>query len=81
MDAFLIRDLDSRISPREHAAVSAFLGNRKKKFLHVMRDHPAHQSSMLAGMWGAMLDSRETRRKFLVSFKSMLKVRVVRLCW
>ena len=43
----LFRDLDSRPSQREKAAVEQWL--RSKHAFHVMRDHPGHDMAMLAG--------------------------------
>jgi hypothetical protein len=53
---FLIRDVDSRISPREALAVEAWV--RSGRPFHTMRDHPSHTIyaragfPMQAGMWG-----------------------------
>jgi hypothetical protein len=44
------RDADSRISQREYAAVSEWL--QSSKAIHVMRDHPRHNSAILGGLWG-----------------------------
>jgi hypothetical protein len=54
---FCSRDTDSRLSPREKAAVDAWIVSKKK--FHVMRDHPSHsrQHAMLAGMWCATGDA------------------------
>lgn len=49
-DVFIVRDLDSRLNPRESAAVAAWL--QSGKFAHVMRDHPLHDVAMVGGMWG-----------------------------
>lgn len=52
MDAerVIFRDLDSRPGQREVAAVRAWEASNKG--IHVMRDHPAHMATVLAGMWG-----------------------------
>lgn len=50
-DIVLSRDCDSRIGPREVAAVQAWLESGKK--FHIMRDHVAHQFPILGGMWGS----------------------------
>lgn len=54
----LFRDADSRLSPREVAAVNEWLASDKDA--HLMRDHPFHWPSIMAGMWGcksgALLD-------------------------
>jgi len=67
---FLSRDLDSRLSAREAAAVNQFL--RSDRMVHVMRDNPNHSASMMGGMWGARLDPT-TRQQFKSSFRRMFK--------
>ncbi|MBK1837956.1 tetratricopeptide repeat protein [Azospirillum sp. YIM B02556] len=47
---FVCRDCDSRVGPRERAAVEAWIASGTP--FHVMRDHPLHGELMLAGMWG-----------------------------
>ena len=47
-----VRDADSRVSPREAAAVAEWV--RSGVAAHVMRDHPNHQFVMNSGMWGAV---------------------------
>nr|WP_295832071.1 tetratricopeptide repeat protein [uncultured Azospirillum sp.] len=49
---FICRDSDSRVGPRERAAVEAWIVSGKP--FHVMRDHPLHSELMLAGMWGGV---------------------------
>ncbi|XP_047499125.1 uncharacterized protein LOC125045739 [Penaeus chinensis] len=49
--AMVVRDTDSPISSREAAAVEQWLASNKT--FHVMRDHPQHDTTILAGMWGA----------------------------
>jgi hypothetical protein len=50
-DPILIRDCDSRLNPREVAAVTEWLASGRK--FHVMHDHPDHAGwPMLCGMWG-----------------------------
>jgi hypothetical protein len=44
------RDLDSALTPRERAAVDAWLASNKS--FHAMRDNPVHSTPMLGGMWG-----------------------------
>ena len=46
----LFRDTDSRLSLREVAAVNEWLASDKEA--HLMRDHPFHWPSIMAGMWG-----------------------------
>ena len=50
-DPILVRDCDSRLNPREAAAVAAWLASGHK--FHVMHDHRDHADwPMLGGMWG-----------------------------
>ena len=71
VDLFVSRDLDSRYSLREQAAVTEWLEDRA--VIHVMRDHPAHPFSMLGGMWGAKLHNGLVRRLFERSWKDILR--------
>ena len=70
VDLFVSRDLDSRYSLREEAAVAEWLADEAE--IHVMRDHPAHPFSMLGGMWGAKLDNGLVRRLFKSSWRDIL---------
>jgi len=67
VDFYLSRDLDSRISDREVAAVNEFLESDRD--IHVMRDHPAHSTYILGGTWGAKVDKQ--RRSFMDAFKKL----------
>ena len=51
VEAFLSRDCDSRLSPREAAAVKEWLDS--PRLIHVIRDHPEHSTPILGGLWGA----------------------------
>lgn len=50
VELFIVRDVDSRITEREQ--VSVFEWIESGKILHIMRDHPHHQYTILGGMWG-----------------------------
>lgn len=50
VDVFIVRDTDSRLSVREKEAVNEWLSSDKG--LHIMRDHPYHNSLIMGGMWG-----------------------------
>jgi hypothetical protein len=50
MSHVIFRDADSRMSAREAAAVEEWIGSGKP--FHLMRDHPFHWPSIMAGMWG-----------------------------
>lgn len=49
---YLVRDTDSQLNHREHAAVSEWMISGFS--VHIMRDHPYHTSSMMGGMWGGV---------------------------
>ncbi len=51
VEAFIIRDTDSRIGPREAGSVNQWLESGKAA--HVIRDHPSHSPVMSGGLWGA----------------------------
>lgn len=46
----IVRDCDSRLNPREAAAVEEWL--RSGILFHVMRDHIEHQAAIMGGMFG-----------------------------
>lgn len=48
VDTFMSRDADSRIIPREEAAVREWLTT--DRIFHVMRDHPYHCTPILGGI-------------------------------
>jgi len=50
-DIIISRDVDSRLSYREKAAVDEWLSSDKD--FHIMRDHPYHGIPILGGMWGS----------------------------
>lgn len=47
---FLSRDLDSRLNPRERAAVNMWV--RSGLACHSIRDHKYHMAKLQGGMWG-----------------------------
>jgi hypothetical protein len=65
-DAFFVRDVDSRPSTREVAAMAEWQGSNQT--FHVMRDHPYHYAVVLAGMWGGLsfpFKGHSMRERFL----------------
>jgi hypothetical protein len=50
VERFIVRDVDSRLGPREKAAVDEWIKSGKN--YHLMRDHSAHNRRVLGGMWG-----------------------------
>ena len=68
---FHSRDLDSRPTEREWAAVEEWL--RSDRTFHVMRDHYAHELAMLGGLWGMRLTTEGSMRPgFVQLFDKML---------
>lgn len=65
---FLVRDVDSVVSPREQQAVQAWL--ESGKWFHVMRDWQTHTDLILAGMWGGMAGVLPNIKKLLDDYKS-----------
>jgi protein O-GlcNAc transferase len=51
----IVRDCDSRIGYREVAAVNEWI--KSGKSFHIMRDHPMHNTSIMAGLWGVKGDA------------------------
>ena len=51
VDVVIVRDCDSRLNMREKHAVDEWLVSDKG--FHIMRDHPAHGTEILGGMWGS----------------------------
>jgi len=52
IERFVSRDADSRLNPREKAAVDAWIASGET--FHVMRDSIYHRRRVLAGMWGGL---------------------------
>ena len=76
VDVFFSRDLDSRLSEREAAVVTEFLAT-KNAHLHVMRDHSAHSTQIMGGMWGVNKlgeEEKVVRDTFNSAFEKLLKV-------
>ena len=53
VEVMISRDTDSRLSDREKEAVDEWLSSDKG--FHIMRDHPAHGTQILGGMWGSKI--------------------------
>lgn len=51
VEAFIIRDTDSRINEREAGAVNEWLSSAKR--VHLICDHPHHTPVISGGLWGA----------------------------
>ena len=52
IERFIVRDTDSKYTNREVLMVNEWIAGDKP--FHIMRDHPSHGASILAGMWGAI---------------------------
>ncbi|KAF0976161.1 hypothetical protein FDP41_004836 [Naegleria fowleri] len=52
VDRYIIRDVDSRLNPREAAAIEEWIESNYA--VHSMRDHPNHNYKFNGGMWGAV---------------------------
>ena len=51
VDWFIVRDADSRLTPRDAAAVMAWL--QSGRVFHCIRDHPSHAAfAVSGGLWG-----------------------------
>ena len=66
------RDLDSRLTGREAAAVTQWLTDPQQLPFHVMRDNPQHGTEILGGMWGARMDTGY-RNKFREIMEALLE--------
>ena len=51
IDHCIIRDLDSRLGPREASAVNEWVSSNKE--FHIIRDNVQHAVPICGGMWGA----------------------------
>lgn len=72
VDIMISRDTDSRLTRREAAAVDIWL--KSDKNFHIMRDHPAHNTVILGGMWGA-------RKPILQDMKALIDAYVKQSYW
>lgn len=68
VDVMISRDLDSRFSAREAAAVNDWMSSGLP--FHAMRDHNQHENPILGGMWGSR--KTETNSKLLSSLVDTL---------
>lgn len=50
IDAFVVRDADALLCPRNKYVVDEWLESGKQ--FHIVRDHPHHKSLILGGLWG-----------------------------
>ena len=70
-DVVIFRDADSRLLKRDYLAVMDWLNNTNKK-VHLMRDHSANKSRIMAGLWGVrdgIIAKSEIVQKFFDYYK------------
>jgi hypothetical protein len=70
-DVVIFRDADSRLLKRDFMAVMDWLNNTDKK-VHLIRDHPANKSRIMAGLWGVrerIIAKPEIVQKFYEYYK------------
>lgn len=65
-ERFIVRDTDSRIGPRESAAVQEWVYSKRQ--FHSMRDHPAHAREINGGMWGCVAGAVPNMRQLIEEF-------------
>lgn len=68
VEVMISRDCDSRISIREIDAVNEWLSS--SALFHIMRDHPAHSTKILGGMWGVKAPLLREMTYLIKKFKS-----------
>lgn len=66
VSVMICRDTDSRLSEREKEAVDQWLDSDKG--FHIMRDHPAHRTEILGGMWGAKIGSIPEMKSLIADY-------------
>jgi hypothetical protein len=65
VERYVVRDIDSRLSLREQAAVDEWIESQKKS--HVMRDHSSHSHyAMCGGRWGGTRDALPNINSLLI---------------
>ena len=64
------RDLDSKITRRESAAVSEFV--QSGAGIHSMRDNPYHDNPMMGCSWGSNLKAANIRKMWKSSWKTIM---------
>ena len=66
IEVMISRDTDSRLGPREKAAVDEWL--LCDHGFHIMRDHPWHRFPVLGGMWGVKAGVIHNMKELISSF-------------
>ena len=53
VDNFIVRDCDSRLTPRDSTTVNDWLVGHPEAAFHCVRDHPSHSNyAVSGGLWG-----------------------------
>jgi len=53
VEKFVVRDTDSRLTPRDGAVVADWLRHGANHSFHCIRDHPSHSGYTISGgLWG-----------------------------
>ena len=60
---FIVRDSDSRLNPREAAAVKEWIESGYS--VHTIRDHPNHDRPLNGGLWGGVRGSIKDIRRLI----------------
>ena len=60
---FIVRDSDSRLNPREAAAVNEWIASGYS--VHTIRDHPNHDRPLNGGLWGGVRGSVKHVRRLI----------------
>ena len=60
---YIVRDTDSRLNPRERAAVDEWLASGYS--IHSIRDHPNHDRPLNGGLWGGVRGSVKNIKKLM----------------
>lgn len=69
VERYIVRDIDSRLSARERAAVIEWIRSGRK--FHIMRDHPSHSAYPISGgMWGGTRDAIPSMKSLIGMVKS-----------
>jgi len=68
IDYAIVRDVDSRLNPREADAVEEWI--ESGEWFHIMRDNPQHNAKICGGMFGV---SNEFIKKIAPEYDNLLK--------
>lgn len=64
VERYIVRDIDSRLSPRDALAVDEWVASKRK--FHVMHDHPSqYEFPMMGGMWGGVRGALDIMASYL----------------